>query len=263
LLISQRTSENNLPIRQLLSTIEKEVIQTQIGKAIALVVADLGLKTMPDALAQKRMIHYLLSYYKDFSFGDIVKAFELALVGKLQVNIEHYDSFDIKYLTRILNTYRKYRRENTRNLNRTKQIEVHQPTQAEQRSSRIEFFLELEKTYENYRKTGNLIIPIPWFVYNKMLNYNVIQINENDWNHYLEQAVRLHKNRLHNPKSLNQRNQFKTILQSFDKMKFNYPFELSRIRNITKEIALKDFFEKLKNSKTDFSEILSKSDIYE
>ena len=246
----------------MLSTTEKEIIQTQIGKAIALVIADLGLKTMPDPLAQKRMIHYLLSYYKDFSFEDIVKAFEVALIGKLQVNIEHYDSFDIKYLTRILNAYREYRNQ-TRKAKKPRKLKPHQPSEEEKRSSRIAFFKELAKTYDIYQKTGNLNLPIPWHVYNKILNYNLIQISENDWNHYLEQAVKAYKKRLNNPKTINQRNQFQSILQNFDKMKFNYPFELSRIQNIAKEIALKDFFEKLKNSKTDFSEILSKSDVYE
>jgi len=260
---SQRISVNNLPIRQLLKGTEKEVIQSQIGKAIALVLADIGLKTIPDQLAQKRMIHYLLTYYQDLSFEEIVKAFELALVGRFDVNIEHYDSFDIKYLTQILNAYRKYRKGLNQRMNSSKQIGEHQPTEEENRVSRIDFFRQIEKSYQVYEKTGNFNILMPWFVYDKLLNYNVLQVSENEWNTYQEQAEKSYKQLLQTPKSLNQRREFQTILQNFDTTKFTYPFELYRIRNIAKENALRDFFEKLKNSKTEFNEILLKSDIYE
>ena len=262
-MISQRTSANKLPIRQLLKTTEKEIIKTQVGKAIALVVADLGLKTMPDQLAQQRMIHYLLNYYQDFSFEDIVKAFELALVGKFQVNIEHYDSFDIKYLTKILNAYREYKKLNTPKLPAARTEEVKPPTEAEKRQTRIRFFKNLEKTYQSFIKTGKLDIMIHWLVYNILLENRILRISENDWTVLIDKATKLHKLRLNSPKTVNQKTEFTTILQNFEKLKFKYPFELSRIQNIAKEIAVIEFFQNLKINNLDFHTIIVKSGVYE
>ncbi len=209
------------------------------------------------------MVHYLLSYYQDFSFGEIIKAFELALVGKIKVNIEHYDSFDIKYLTKILNAYRGFRNAQNRQLNRSMQIQVHQLTEEEKRESRISFFCQLEKTYELYERTGLFKVLIPWLVYNIMLDYNVLRVSEERWNNYQEQAIEQYKNKLHNPRDLSQKKRFQSILVNFERVKFTYPFEISRIRDITKEIALKDFFKELKNNKLNFTEILKNSDAYE
>lgn len=258
-----RILESRIPIRQHLKTQEADLIHTETGKAIALVIADLGLKTMPDSLAQKRMIHYLINYYQDLSFEEIVKAFELALVGKFEVNTEHYDSFDIKYLTRILNAYRVYRNELTRKLKPTLQIPEHKPTETEKRNSRIQFFQHLEKTYQEFLKTGKLNILVPWLVYNRLLNYNILHISEARWNQLMEQAGLKYQRRLQEPKNLSQQVQFKLILETFEQAKHNYPFELSRIRNIAKEIAVENYFENLKNTQSNFNEILAKSDVYE
>ena len=254
---------NNLPIRQLLKSTQSVAIQQKIGTTIAIIVADLGLKTIPDQLAQKRMIHYLLSYYQDLSFEEIIKAFELALVGKFSVNIEHYDSFDIKYLTKILNAYRDYKKINTPKLPTARTEEAKPPTEAEKRQTRIGFFKNLEKTYKTFQKTGNLDIIIHWLVYNKLLEYNIIHISENDWSILMDKATKLHKLRLNSPKTTTQKKEFTTILQNFEKLKFKYPFELSRIQNIAKEIAVIEFFQKLKRNNLNFHTIIVNSGAYE
>ncbi len=255
--------ENNLPIRQLLKTTEKETIQQGIGKAIALVIADLGLKTIPDQSSQKRMIHYFLNYYHDFSFEEIIKAFELAMVGKIDISIEHYDSFDIKYLTSILNAYRQYRKRKQQQQKAKPKAIAQQSTETEQRNSRIRFFRQIEKTYESYLKTGQLKIYIFWVVYNQLVDYEILQVSEEEWNIHLEQAEKIHLQRLQNPKDQSQRVQFNSIIENFEKVKYNYPFELSRIRNIAKEVAIKSFFKDLKQNKSNFNEILTISGVYE
>ena len=254
---------NNLPIRKLLKTTQRDDIQRRIGTTIAIIVADLGLKTIPDQLAQKRMIHYLLNYYQDLSFEEIIKAFELALVGKFAVNIEHYDSFDIKYLTKILNAYREYKRLNTPKLPTARNEAPKPPTEAEKRQIRISFFQNLEKSYKTFVKTGKLDIIIHWLVYNKLLDNNIIHVSENEWNVLMDKATKLHKLRLNSPKTASQKTEFTTILQNFEKLKFKYPFELSRIQNIAKEIAVVEFFQELKRNNSNFHTIVVKSGVYE
>lgn len=252
-----------MPIRQLLKSTQSEAIQGKIGTTIAIIVADLGLKTIPDQLAQKRMIHYLLSYYQDLSFEEIIKAFELALVGKFPVNVEHYDSFDIKYLTKILNAYREYKRQNIPKLAVAQKQSQKPPTEAEKRQTRIRFFEKLEQTYEIFHNTGKLDIIIHWFVYNILLEHSILYISENEWSILMDKATKLHRLRLNYPKTRTQKSEFTSILQNFEKLKYQYPFELSRIQNIAKEIAVIEFFQNLKRNNLNFHTIIVKSGVYE
>lgn len=254
---------NNLSIRKLLKTTQRDDIQQRIGVTIAIIVADLGLRTIPDKLAQKRMIHYLLNYYQDLSFEEIIKAFELALVGKFEVNIEHYDSFDIKYLTKVLNGYREFKRLNTPKLPSAEKEPPKPLTEEEKRNSRISFFQNLEKTYEKYLKTGKLEIILYWLVYNILLENSVLHMTENEWSVLMDKATKLHKLRLNSPKTASQKTEFITILQNFEKLKYKYPFELGKIQNIAKEIAVIEFFKNIKKNKIDFHAIIIKSGSYE
>ena len=233
-------------------------IRQEIGESIAIVIADLGIKTIPDKFAQKRIIYYLLTYYRDFSIDEIKLAFELALVGRITVDIEHYHSFDIKYLSRILNAFRKYRNEQNRILiaNQPKKVKV--ITEKEKKVSQIRYFQNLERAYETYQKTGILNIFIHWIAYNQLLEIGILIVDDNDWINFISQAENAYKKQL----LQSNKREDKEILYHFDTVKNTYPNELSRIRNIAKKLAIQDFFRKLKQANENLNELFKNLGIY-
>ena len=249
----------NLNINKMLKIADKESIRQEIGKNIAIVITDLGVKTMPDKYAQKRIIYYLLSYYKDFSIEEIRLAFELAIVGKLEVEIEHYQSFDIKYLSKILNAYRKYRNEKNIRIRAKQKQESKEPTAEEIKTSKIKYLKILSKTYENYRNTGTLNRFIHWVAYNQLIEIQVLEISENYWTELIQRAEIIYKIEL----SKSKKQEHKEILKYFEIVKYIYPYELSRIRNIAKKLAIQDFFESLKRNNENLNEIFIKTGSYE
>jgi len=240
-----------------LATIDS--IRQEIGECIAVIISDIGVKTMPDKYAQKRIIYYLLSYYRDFSIQEIRLAFELALVGKVQVDVEHYQSFDIRYLSRILNAFRLYRNEQNQRLITNQPIKLEPISEKEKQKIEIKYYKSLEKAYEYYEATGIFNISIHWLAYNQLLEIGLLEINDNDWIRFIRKAEIDYKTHLEHSQNI----EHKEILKKFERVKHTYPNELSRIRNIAKKIALQDFFRKLKNTNKNLNELFKKIGIYE
>lgn len=56
-------------------------------------------------------INFIRENFNDLNIEDINQAINLSLNGKLEVDVEHYNSFTPMYISRILLAYRKYRGE--------------------------------------------------------------------------------------------------------------------------------------------------------
>ncbi len=54
-------------------------------------------------------INFIRENFSDLNLFDIKEAIDLSLNGKLQVDVEHYQSFTPMYISRILTAYKKYR----------------------------------------------------------------------------------------------------------------------------------------------------------
>lgn len=97
--------------------------ETLVGKVKVMakgLARDAGIKTWNDEAMQydyTRFYHILKSYYGDLSIEEVIKAFDLAMVGMLDDYLpkdkngdpdkNHYQHFSVEYTTKILNAYRK------------------------------------------------------------------------------------------------------------------------------------------------------------
>lgn len=90
------------------STIDSNGIDV-IGRALDLVVEMLGIKEQPTPQASINIIKFIHTHYGYMSPMEIVFAFECALVGKIDVDLNHYNQISIMYLSRVLNEYKKFR----------------------------------------------------------------------------------------------------------------------------------------------------------
>lgn len=234
-----------------------ESIRQELGKSIAIIITDLGVRIKPDFYAQKRIIYYLLTYYQDLSIRDIQLAFELAIVGKINVDIEHYNSFDIRYLARTLNAFRKYRTEQQQKLkSHEKPLEI---SEKDKENIRIKYYKKLVKADITYKQTGVLPILFHWMAYNHILEIGVLQVSENYWTNLIYEAEKIYKYQLQQ----SNKKEHKEILKNFETVKYVYPFELTRIREIAKKLAIQDFFENLKNNNENLNDIFMKIGSYD
>lgn len=230
----------------------------ELGKIFMQVVGDLGVKTLPDKAAEQRIVHYVANYYRDLTPKEIRKAFELAIVGELDTDIEHYNSFDMKYICKILNAYRKRRTEALRNMKQAKPEEPEPEITPEQKEQiRKQFFTTLCERYERYCKGDELGVMSLSLVYNLFIDEGILEVSEQKWVELKYEARRQYKIQLTRAKDKWERNAFRQILDNFERV--CYTTEEMTIRRIAKEIAVLEFFNDCKARKVDLRPILTKS----
>ena len=240
-----------------------EDFELKIAKALLEIMTDLGIKTSPDEYSQNRIVYILQTYYREMSIGELKLAFELAFMDILSVDIEHYNSFDIKYLTRILNAYRAYRSEKRKAIDEKLEQDKPEPTPEELAQRHRNFLNRIVEAYEKYKNDDVFEVRITWLVYDFLLENDLLEISENQWNVFIEEAEKIHKRKLITEKSCSNRTQRMQRIKNFDILRFQYPNELSKIRSIAKELALKAYFKMLKEKELNLKEIFIKSGVYE
>lgn len=135
--IDVRTQLLSVPeVIQILSPIESRILQASVKTPIAdipdeelmrkigalgkYIARDAGIRTVDD-YSLTRFVDVLKSYYPSYSLQEVRMAFELAMAGNLDEFLprdkdgnpdkNHYQTFNIEYITKILNAYKKRRQE--------------------------------------------------------------------------------------------------------------------------------------------------------
>lgn len=122
-----RQIEQSLVIPQVLdnlSPVDKRIVSASKGTALCegdkrqllesmlhvftAVAKDLNVEA-PNQYTLARITEILLQYHKPLTMQDVKLAFELALVGELQVDNKAYGKLSIEYIGRILNAYKERR----------------------------------------------------------------------------------------------------------------------------------------------------------
>ena len=237
------------------SDFEQGVFLDEIGKTIMQVIGDLGVKTLPDKAAEIRIIHYITNYYKDFTLSELKKAFELAIVGELNIEIEHYNSFDIKYICKILNTYRTRRRKAMEAVNRTvPKLEAPKATQKQIEQIRQEFLESICQCYDDYCNDKPFAMYSLTLAYDTFCELGVLKISNAKKKKLFTKAEKRYRIQLSQPENKEQRNAFQEILKNFDERDNSEP-----IKRLAKELALMDFLNSCRAKKVDLRQKLSKT----
>lgn len=79
-----------------------------IGLTISKLHAMSGVKSEISDLAKQDLLKLFLSYYKELSFEDIYKAFELERFKLYSEETKHFDLFDSNYVAEILKKYKNW-----------------------------------------------------------------------------------------------------------------------------------------------------------
>lgn len=87
---------------------EKDEID--LGVSIVKIIYMIGVKDLPTEDFRDFLVKTLCKNFPNFTLTEFSKAFVFASTGKLtDVDVKHYQSFDLIYVSSILNAYKKYR----------------------------------------------------------------------------------------------------------------------------------------------------------
>lgn len=84
-----------------------DVSQVELRQKLAYIFTLIGLGKIPDKIEQAVIEDYIRSTYPFFTIGEFTLAFKLAVQGVLECDIEHYEKFSPKYISQIINAFKK------------------------------------------------------------------------------------------------------------------------------------------------------------
>lgn len=71
----------------------------------------IGLKEAPDDEQMFMLVVFVKDNFTKMSLAEITNAFNLAIAGVLNINVEHYNSFSPIYISKIFNAYLEHKKE--------------------------------------------------------------------------------------------------------------------------------------------------------
>lgn len=87
----------------------EHVSDNDLRGLVAYIMTAIGLKNMPGQIEDLVMINYMRSSLSRFTMEEFKIAFNLLADGKLDIHIEHFNSFNTLYLGRIMESYSRFR----------------------------------------------------------------------------------------------------------------------------------------------------------
>ena len=167
---------------------------------------------------------------------EVIEAFELAVTGKIDVDVKHYDQFTLPYFCKIMDAYRIYNNERILATPPPKFKEIAYQMTDEERLNEIE---------EWKNKSYDFKI-LPLYLYDWLLKYSLHAITDDLKVDYYNRAVKIHENELRRNFELYG---VKQPYADFLKVKANNfenisQQELDTITNIYKRIFINEYLKK-------------------
>lgn len=167
---------------------------------------------------------------------EVIEAFELAVTGKIDVDVKHYDQFTLPYFCKIMDAYRIYNNERILATPPPKLKEIAYQMTDEERLNEIE---------EWKNKSYDFKI-LPLYLYYWLLKYSLHAITDEIKADYYNRAVKVHENELRRNFELYGVKQpyadfLKVKANNFDNISQK---ELDTITNIYKRIFINEYLKK-------------------
>jgi hypothetical protein len=167
---------------------------------------------------------------------EVIEAFELAVTGKIDVDVKHYDQFTLPYFCKIMDAYRIYNNERILATPPPKLKEIAYQMTDEERLNEIE---------EWKNKSYDFKI-LPLYLYDWLLKYSLHAITDEIKADYYNRAVKVHENELRRNFELYGVKQpyadfLKVKANNFDNISQQ---ELDTITNIYKRIFINEYLKK-------------------
>jgi hypothetical protein len=113
-----------------------------------MVLVGLREKNWPKDAEKSMLIDFIKRTYPGHTCSEIRLAFEMAIAGKLEVEVNHYENFSVLYVSSIMNAYRKWAKEAINHAVKEVPIELPAPE-----ISDADF---IEAVYQSYKLTQRM-----------------------------------------------------------------------------------------------------------
>lgn len=214
----------------------------------------IGVTEAPDKDTIQLLIKHLQEFHPDFSGEEVIRAFNLATAGKLNFEFKHYNRVTPQLLSHTLNKYKELRnkdlivfnREEQRQLSASESIE---PTEEEKLELSKKGALAMFENYVNEKNAEQVLIPVRDYgnvVYNFLDKIGVIEISDEEKSQLMDRAREVSMNKAMSKGSKAVRD-FKDKEDRGDK---------TEVISEAKQIAVKDFFEMVINTKKDLKYLI-------
>ncbi len=190
-----------------------------------------NMPTMPETIL---LAQHIIENYGNHTLAEIELAFDMAITDKLDCEFKHYENFSCAYFSGVMNAYRKWAREEAKQIKPIAMIE--------QSSDMTD--QEMDEWVEEWRgkveRESLDLIPLCFYKY---LN---IQVEKKAKFEYLKKAADYRKAALYNL-TVNGTNDDVKNYGAFIKMYATGQFEgveSDRIKNVAKRMIIKDYLTK-------------------
>lgn len=135
-------------------------------EGLRLIFTKVGLRAanFPDGLEKDVLINHIKNNYGSHTIEEIILAFDKAIAGELECQVNHYENFSCMYFSQVMNAYRIWARERYKELPKEKPKELTAPPEPVTDEEWIEIGQGLWKSTKN-------IMLIPPKLY-RLLNLN-------------------------------------------------------------------------------------------
>ena len=149
----------------------------------------IGLKEAPDDESMFMLVVFVKENFIDVSLSEITNAFNMACAGKLNVNVEHYNSFSPIYISKIINAYKENKRMVMHRLYEAEQNAIKKenekpltPEQLEQKNTENALTV-----FQHYQQDGR-IPDYGFMIYDFLVSKKLIKFNKEEKTEILTRA---------------------------------------------------------------------------
>ena len=149
-----------------------------------------GVKPLPTKDEIRLFVEYIAEHFYRLSLMEIDNAFNLATAGKLDIEAEHYQSFSVIYISKIINSYKRFNGKyilDYRSKLEAAEALQNEPTKDEKMTIMIESILE---NFENFKKEPTYN-HFGYISYDFLKNLGVIKLESEIKDILLEQARKM------------------------------------------------------------------------
>lgn len=157
---------------------DRETLKKDLNLALTKIMRKVGIRIHASNTEEGRRqivqimdaMDLVMRHYYTFTIADIFNAFDFMLTGRLnsyikqqdnRAPIDHYQSFDMSYISRVLNAYRSYKSETMKQFHRSNPEKPKQLTSEDKKRIESETWSMIAQQFERYKKTGTFKFLIP------------------------------------------------------------------------------------------------------
>lgn len=149
-----------------------------------------GVKPLPTDDEIRMLVEYIAEHFYRYSLMEVDNAFNLATAGKLDIEADHYQSFSVIYISKILNAYKRYNGKyiiDYRNQIAEQEKKASEPTEKEKLKMMVENILEGFDNFKEEPKYNHF----GYISYDFLSNLGVISLDKETKSVLLKQARKI------------------------------------------------------------------------